>query len=146
MAEAKQIEGSGGLDVRVVTPQGTICETKTSAVKAPGRLGEFEILPGHVPLLAELHPGVLSLGDKGREHYAVAAGYLKVGHLGDIEILVEKAVAGGDVDGDQAKASLDELAPKLEGWDKPIGADHRTLSDQLRWAEAQLEARRASAS
>jgi F-type H+-transporting ATPase subunit epsilon len=141
MAEQKKLSGSGSLSVRIVTPKGIIADTKTDGVTAPGRLGEFEVLPGHVPLLAELHPGVLTLGEKNQEKLAVAAGYLKVGVAGDIEVLVERAVRGEDVDLDTAKAELAEVKPKVDGWKDELNAEFRTLSDRSRWAQAQIDAR-----
>jgi hypothetical protein len=61
VAVPKQLTGQGALRVHMVTPRGKIADQDTDAVTAPGEIGEFEVLPGHVPMLSELHPGVLSL-------------------------------------------------------------------------------------
>ena len=38
---------------------------------APGEMGEFELLPGHVPMLTALKPGVLTIGDKHGTRYVL---------------------------------------------------------------------------
>ena len=140
--ESKQLPGDSGFKVRVVTPRGTAAETGTDAVTGPGRLGEFEVLPGHVPFLTELHPGVLVLGEAKKEYLAVGAGYLKVGSEGDIEVLVERAIAGSEVDVEAAKAELAEAGPKVDAWSQSLGAEYKILKDRRDWAQAQIDAHR----
>ena len=142
MSDDKQLTGASGFDVRVVTPKGTAAETNTDAVTGPGRLGEFEILPGHVPFLTELHPGVLVLGEKKREYLAVGSGFLRVGTEGTIEVLVDKAVSAADVDVDAAKELLAEVGPKVAAWKEALDGEYKTLKGRLDWAQAQLDAHR----
>ncbi|HUS63582.1 MAG TPA: ATP synthase F1 subunit epsilon [Kofleriaceae bacterium] len=132
---------SAVLRVSVVTPRGPVTEQDTDGVTAPGRLGELEVLPGHVPLLTELHPGVLVLGDKrAKSIYAVSTGFLEVEPDGTVQVLVEQAVAAGDVDLDAAKAQLAELAPKLKEWKGAVDGEFRTLKQRHDWAQAQVDA------
>jgi len=76
------------LGVNLVTPTGVVAHTDTDSVQAPGEIGEFELLPGHVPLLTALKPGVLTIGNKSRARYAVSSGYLRIDGTGTVEILV----------------------------------------------------------
>src|SRR6476620_2008629 len=94
------------LGVNLVTPYGVIAHTEADSVQAPGELGEFELLPGHVPMLTAIKPGVLTIGTKARARYAVSSGYLRVDPSGAVEILVEQAVPAKDVDVDTAKKDL----------------------------------------
>lgn len=132
----------GILRVNVVTPVGPITEAETDAVTAPGELGEFELLPGHIPFLTSLHPGVMTLGERRRnEVYAISRGYLKVGATGDVEVLVERGVAAADVDVEAATAARDEAAKELEAWkNKPQDAEWKNLKNRHDWAQAQLDA------
>ena len=77
------------LGVNLVTPRGVVAHTNTDSVQAPGELGEFELLPGHVPMLTSLKSGVLTIGTKTAARYAVSQGYLRVDPQGAVEILVE---------------------------------------------------------
>src|SRR3954468_6182272 len=94
------------LAVNLVTPKGVVAHTDTDSVQAPGELGEFELLPGHVPMLTALRPGVLTVGTKARARYAVATGSLRVDPAGAVEILVEQAVPAKEVDVEAARADL----------------------------------------
>ena len=63
---------SANLGINLVTPRGVVAHTDADSVQAPGELGEFELLPGHVPMLAALKPGVLTIGTKARQRFAVS--------------------------------------------------------------------------
>src|ERR1700753_1452364 len=95
------------LGVTLVTPRGVVAHTEADSVQAPGELGEFELLPGHIPMLTALKPGVLTIGTKARARYAVSTGYLRVDPSGAVEILVEQAQAAKDIDPAAAKKDLD---------------------------------------
>ena len=60
------------LGVNLVTPRGVVAHTDADSVQAPGELGEFELLPGHIPMLTALRPGVLTIGTKTRTRYAIS--------------------------------------------------------------------------
>jgi F-type H+-transporting ATPase subunit epsilon len=136
-----QEEKKDALKVSVVTPRGPVTTEDTDAVTAPGQLGEFEVLPGHVPFLTQLHPGVLVLGERERHIFAVSSGFLEVEADGTVLVLVEQAVAAGAVDLEQAKALLSELAPKLKDWKGAIDAEFKNLKARHDWALAQVDAR-----
>jgi F-type H+-transporting ATPase subunit epsilon len=142
MAEAKQLPGlSTSLDVNLVTPKGVVAHQSAQGLTAPGELGEFELLPGHVPFLAALKPGVLTISDKTRARYAVSSGYLRVDPTGAIEVLVEQAVLGGSVDVEKARAELKEAEAELGRWgDKPTDGDWKVVVNRVAWAQARLDA------
>lgn len=141
MAEPKQITGDGALRVHVVTPFGKVADVSTDAVTAPGELGEFEVLPGHIPFVTETHPGVLILGEsRGRQVFAVGRGYLRVDMAGGIEIMVERAVAGAKVDTAEAEADKVAAAKDLDKWTEAQDAAWKNLKAKLDWANARLDA------
>jgi F-type H+-transporting ATPase subunit epsilon len=129
------------LGVNLVTPRGVVAHTDTDAVSAPGELGEFELLPGHVPMLAALKPGVLTIGTKTRARYAVSSGYLRIDPQGSVEILVEQAVPAKDIDAETAKAELKAAESDLAKWgDKPQDGEFKNLTDRAGWARARVDA------
>ncbi len=131
----------GFLGLNLVTPKGVIAHTDTDSVQAPGELGEFELLPGHVPMLAALKAGVLTIGNKTRTRYAVSSGYLRIDPAGAVEILVEQAVAAKDVDAAAAKTDLAAAEGALASWGhKPLDGDYVTLQQRAGWAKARLDA------
>lgn len=47
------------IHLKVVTPTELVVDEQVDEVVAPGEVGEFGILPGHVPFLTTLHSGEL---------------------------------------------------------------------------------------
>ena len=128
------------LGVNLVTPRGVVAHTDADSVQAPGELGEFELLPGHVPMLSALKAGVLSIGTKARARYAVSTGYLRVDPSGAVEILVEQAQARDDIDAEAAKKDLAVAEAEIAKWgDRPLDGDYVNLQQRAGWARARLD-------
>ena len=71
------------MKLSLTTPRGAILDLDVEEVTAPGKLGEFGVLPGHVPLMSEIKPGVLVYRAKGAASstlgvVAVGPGFLQV--------------------------------------------------------------------
>jgi F-type H+-transporting ATPase subunit epsilon len=129
------------LAVNLVTPRGVIAHTDTDSLQAPGDLGEFELLPGHVPMLTALKPGVLTIGTKTRARYAVSTGYLRIDPQGAVEILVERAKAATEIDAAAATTELKTAEAELAKWgDKDQDGDYDSLVARVGWAHAQIDA------
>jgi ATP synthase F1 epsilon subunit len=129
------------LGVNLVTPRGVVAHTDADSVQAPGELGEFELLPGHIPMLTALRPGVLTIGSKARARYAVSSGYLRVDPTGAVEILVEQAMPTKDIDSEAAKKDLATAEAELAKWgDRPLDGDYVNVQQRAGWAQARLDA------
>ena len=128
------------LVVNVVTPKGVIAHTEADSVQAPGELGEFEMLPGHIPMLTALRPGVLTIGTKARARYAVSSGYLRVDPTGAVEILVEQALPAKEIDVEAAKKDLVTAETELAKWgDNAMDGDYVNVQQRAGWARARLD-------
>jgi F-type H+-transporting ATPase subunit epsilon len=129
------------LGVNLVTPRGVVAHTETDSVQAPGELGEFELLPGHVPLLTALRPGVLTIGTKKPARYAVSTGYLRVDPTGAVEILVEQAIAAKEIDVTATQNELRTAEAELAKWgDRAHDGEYQNLVARAGWARARLDA------
>jgi F-type H+-transporting ATPase subunit epsilon len=128
------------LGVNLVTPRGVVAHTDTDSVQAPGELGEFELLPGHVPMLTALRPGVLTIGAKQRTRYAVSSGYLRVDPVGSVEILVEQALPAKDINAEDARNELKTVEAELAKWgDKAQDGEYQSLQTRAGWARARID-------
>jgi len=134
-------EGSGPLDITLVTPTGEVTHRAVDAITAYGELGEFGVLPGHVPFLTKLDPGVMVL-EEGRQTtvYAHGNGFLEVGDNGVVKALVEQAALGVDIDAKEASAELEKAEHELNALDEGGGADFANLAARRDWAMAKLSA------
>jgi F-type H+-transporting ATPase subunit epsilon len=139
---------AGRLNITLVTPAATLLGRDVDEVVAPGVAGEFGVLPGHVPFISALKAGVLTVREGGnRQLYAVGPGYLQVAASGRVQVLVQQALAAGDVDVEGARAArsaAEEQLRQAAGATGAPGAAGRAQAD-LAWAQAQLDAQAAAA-
>jgi F-type H+-transporting ATPase subunit epsilon len=132
----------------VTTPRGALVDTDVEEVTAPGVLGEFGVLPGHVPLMSALRPGVLVYRTKDHAGViAVGEGFLQVAPMPQADtsrdrvlVLVDQAVAGGSVDRAAAERDLADADRELAAWKRDLDGAHHALVVRRQWAEARLDA------
>ena len=135
----------------VTTPRGALVDTDVDEVTAPGELGEFGVLPGHVPLMSALKPGVLWYKGKDRSGViAVGPGFLQVAQLAQAEghsagqdrvlVLLDQAMTAGDVDRAAAEKQLVAADKELAAWTGEIDGAHEALVVRRGWAQARLDA------
>ncbi len=68
------------LEVRIVTPRKVVWEGTANAVQAPGELGEFGVLPKHIPYLTTLRPGPVTVDTaQGKLVFHVGVGFAEAG-------------------------------------------------------------------
>jgi len=148
-SEAEVLEGHapagipGKLSVTVVTPVGSLLSHDADEVVAPGSEGEVGVLPGHVPFLTVLKPGVLRVRSaKETQIMAVGRGFLEVG-IGGVKVLVDQAKWSSDIDVAGAKQELAKLEEELKelahAQDVEVGAVER-LTARRDWAQARIDA------
>jgi F-type H+-transporting ATPase subunit epsilon len=100
--------------LEVVTPERLVLKQSVDYVGAPGLLGEFGLLPGHVPFLSALGIGNMMYKQDGRPHYLfVAGGFAEVS--GDtVTVLAEIAELPEEIDLDRAKKARQRALDRLE--------------------------------
>jgi F-type H+-transporting ATPase subunit epsilon len=132
----------------VTTPRGSLVDAEVEEITAPGELGEFGVLPGHVPLMSALKPGVLVYRTK--EHAGVVAvgpGFLQVAPLPQADasrdrvlVLVDRAITAAGVDRAAAEKELAEADRELAEWKRELDGAYRALVVRRQWAQARLDA------
>lgn len=109
------------MKLEIVTPYKKVVDTEIDEVTASGKLGEFSVLPGHVPFLTSLKIGELVYKNNGvTEHMSLNWGYFEVKE-DKIIILVETAEAAAEIDLERAKAAqgrAEEALKKYTAEDK----------------------------
>ena len=63
--------------LEIVTPQGVMLSRKVTYIKAPGALGSFGIMVGHIPFYSILTKGLLEFDAEKRVKMAVEDGVLE---------------------------------------------------------------------
>ena len=132
------------MHLSLTTPSGSLINAEVEEVTAPGALGEFGILPGHIPFLSVLKPGVFVYRTKdGPRYYAVGQGILEVARSGasdKILVLVGQAIAAREVDRTAAAKELATLDAEIAAWKKESTAELQALLTRRAWAAARLDA------
>ena len=69
------------LHVEIVTPRRIVWKGEASDVQAPGELGEFGVLPKHIPFLTTLRPGPLKVNTvgEGQKKWSIGTGFAEAG-------------------------------------------------------------------
>ena len=116
------------LEIR--TPQKLIYDGDVSSVKAPGELGSFEILPGHIPFLTVLETGEIRIRETDTpQSLAVSGGVFEVLRTG-VTVLSDTAEWAHEIDVERAETALQRAQEHLASGDSGINRER---------AEAALE-------
>jgi F-type H+-transporting ATPase subunit epsilon len=114
-------------------------------VELPGALGELGVLPGHIPFLTPVVPGVVRFRYEGSDRrIAVGQGFAEISPTGVVTILTERALRAWEVEVDKIKPERDRLGEDLRTKASAID-DAETVKARNRhdWLEAQLRAAQA---
>jgi F-type H+-transporting ATPase subunit epsilon len=145
----------------ITTPRGALVDTDVEELTAPGELGEFGVLPGHVPLMSALKPGVIwykghGAGNDRTGILAVGGGFLQVAQLPQADdhaggrdrvlVLVDQALTAKDVDRAAAEKDLAAADRELAAWTGELDGAHQALIERRGWAQARLDAAARGAS
>ncbi len=132
------------MQLTVTTPRGYLVQTEVDEIVAPGVLGEFGVLPGHIPFMSVLKPGVLSYRAKNATKFlAVGDGILQVARKGEgdaIEVLVDRGEHGKDVNREAAERELAAADADLAKAKTDTASDLSPVQNRRAWAAAQVEA------
>jgi F-type H+-transporting ATPase subunit epsilon len=131
------------LQLEIVTPEARIFTGSAQMVIAPGVEGELGILPDHMPLMTEIHPGEVIVTTEDNElSFAVGGGFLEV--LPDrVSILTDMAIVEGDIDEKAAEEAVARAEQEMR--DKVLsGEELATVQASLLRSLAQLRVKRRS--
>ena len=108
------------MDVSIVTPEEEVWSGQADLVIARSPEGEFGIMRGHIPFLAALVPGLVTIVSGGsRKSYIVPGGFLEASRGGDdddyhVIVLADGAEEAGDIDAAEARRRIEEAKRKAE--------------------------------
>ncbi len=117
------------MDVSIVSPERKVWEGEADLVVARSPEGEFGIMRGHIPFLAALVPGVLTVvTGNDRDEYFVPGGFVEAsGTTEDYHVIVlaDSAEKTDEIDVDEAKRRLKDARRRDEETDERVEAELR---------------------
>lgn len=133
------------IELEIVTPKGRALAATVDEVTAPSVQGEFGVLPGHLPIVAALRPGIVTYKQGSDvKRVAVGPGFAEAGQ-NKLLILAEHYAERQTIDPVVIRKELAEVKPKLEKvlstmeMSAELESEKKTLIDEENWLAAQLE-------
>ena len=129
------------MQVSIVAPEQKLWEGEADMVVARSPEGEFGIMRGHIPFLAALVPGRVSvISGSDRDEYFVPGGFLEAsGTMDDYHVMVlaDDAENLADIDASEARRRLEEARRRnQEDYDERAGAALRVEMARVEIAES----------
>ncbi|HZT18030.1 MAG TPA: F0F1 ATP synthase subunit epsilon [Dongiaceae bacterium] len=127
------------LQFELVSPERLVLSRPVEMVVVPGVEGDFGVLPGHAPLIAEVRPGVIAVFEDGKaeDRIFVAGGFAEV--TGErCTVLAEEALPVGEIERAAVDVALKDARDDLE--DAKTDHDRLQAEAAIAVAEAKLAA------
>lgn len=136
---------STSLELSVATPLGMQVSLSTDSVQVPSQAGELGILPGHLPLLASLKPGILTYNAGGAKVRAAIGGGFAEADGSHVRVITEFFQKSEDVNLEKAQADLVAAEARLKGLKGTLDdIEHLEAQRSLDWAQARIELAKGS--
>jgi F-type H+-transporting ATPase subunit epsilon len=118
------------MDVAIVSPEEKVWEGEADLVIARSPEGEFGIMRGHIPFLAALVPGIVTVvSENDRDEYFVPGGFLEASGSADeyhVIVLADSAERADDIDVEEAKHRAEDARRRRdEETDERVEAELR---------------------
>ena len=101
------------LHLKVITPLALVIDEQVELVEGPGELGEFGILPGHVPFVTTLSPGFLKYKQGSDTKSVIIHGGLAEVSDDNVRVLTDSTEDPSSVDTSAAKQDISNLESQI---------------------------------
>jgi F-type H+-transporting ATPase subunit epsilon len=127
------------IQLSVVTPEKLFLEKMVESITLPGKMGEMQVLTGHIPSLVELKPGVVIFVDENNKtvRFMVGHGFAEIDAKA-VNVLSEIARLPEEVNKDQERALLRDLEERIKKI-SPEEEEFRRISVELERSVASIK-------
>ena len=130
------------LTLEIVTPESKVFSDTIDSVVVPTVEGEIGVLPGHIPLLAQVANGELRLTKGGATQWlAVGGGFVQID--GDrVRVLAEHAITEEKIDEHAVEVAMKRAEDELRAAKEMDPQQYEHLQNLVRYAGVQLAVKR----
>ena len=108
------------LHLEIRTPQQLFYDGEVTSVRAPGELGSFEILAGHIPFLTVLEIGEILIRESDiSQSFTTSGGVFEVLRTG-VTVLADTAEWASEIDVERAEAARQRATEQLASRDPDV--------------------------
>lgn len=106
------------LKFEIITPEKVAVSEDIYEAILPAQDGQIAVLPGHIPLITLLSPGIISIrrqkgdSDNQLEHLATSGGFVEITH-NNIKVMADTAERADDLDEMRIEAAKTEAKRQL---------------------------------
>lgn len=132
------------LTLEIVTPEAKVYSDVIDTVVIPTVQGEIGILPGHIPLLAQVTEGELRVSKgAGTQLLVVSGGFVQID--GDrVRVLAQHAITEEKIDEHAVEAALKRAEQQVKDAKDIDPAQFEELQTLIRYSGVQLAVKRRS--
>lgn len=122
----------------LVSPVKKLLGKPVAMVSMPGSEGDFSVLPGHVPLIATLRPGVIEAyeGNTISDRIFVAGGFAEV-TAERCTVLAQEAVPVAELNRGKVDEDIKQINAAMQEADSD--AERNALQERMNIAQAKLD-------
>jgi F-type H+-transporting ATPase subunit epsilon len=125
------------LRLKIITPEKLVFDGEVEELVAPGQMGEFGVLPGHVPFLSVLFPGRLRFKtEESGENTLIIHGGLADVKDDTVSILTDQSENPEEVDVATARKDAEVFQKELDELQNAEVPEREELDKKLRIARA----------
>ncbi|MDR3177095.1 MAG: F0F1 ATP synthase subunit epsilon [Desulfovibrio sp.] len=116
------------LRLDIVTPDCVVLSKDVEYVGAPGLLGEFGVLPGHIPFISALSIGALHYKCEGNSHYVFISGGFAEVSGNTVSVLAESAEEANHIDFNRAEEARKRAQARLDAKTEDLNFKRASLA------------------
>jgi F-type H+-transporting ATPase subunit epsilon len=129
------------ITLEIVTPEARVYSDTVDSVVIPTAEGEVGVLPGHIPLVAQLRAGELrAIKGSSTELLVVGDGFAQVSGE-KVSILADSAIEEQKIDPNAVAEAMRRAEESLKGKETLSATEIERLESVVRFAVAQLGVR-----
>jgi F-type H+-transporting ATPase subunit epsilon len=130
------------LTLEIVTPEARVYSDTVDTVVIPTVEGEIGILPGHIPLVAQVGAGELRATKGGVTQLLVVGGGFAQVTGAKVSILADSAINEEKIDEHAVEDAMKRAEDALKAKDSMVAAEVERLEGIVRFSVAQLLAKK----
>ena len=123
------------IQLEIITPTKVFDEGQVDYVRAPSLDGLFGVQNRHAPAIIAMKTGEIKVVKEGKAKYFSTSGGFADIRPENVQLLVETAERGEDIDKDRAQTALEKAQKRLQSDD----ADHARLKTALERSQNRLK-------